>query len=184
MRDYVLNSMSVLPIFWLVENRKPGLFMQYIGLVVQAVWNKHDSNSNSSLCWNWLCQRKVILSGASLTLSVWSKRRSWAEAWWCQGWGEKTTPHAQRCSTFFSYIFVFIFAWPLFFWPHFWLTSWAYAITWRPSSVSKARFVTAIDLKLCTYVPLGEMTGQAKFRSDLILGLATRGPKLKTHKVP
>jgi hypothetical protein len=36
-----------------------------------------------------------------------------------------------------------------------------------------------IDLKFCT----GEMTVQTKFRSDLILGLATRGPKLKTHKV-
>jgi hypothetical protein len=32
----------------------------------------------------------------------------------------------------------------------------AYAITWHPSSVSRAHFVTAgaIDLKLCTYVPL------------------------------
>jgi hypothetical protein len=50
----------------------------------------------------------------------------------------------------------------------------------RPSSVSRARF-GAIDLKLCTYVTLGEITVQAEFRSDLILGLATRGPKLKTQ---
>jgi hypothetical protein len=37
------------------------------------------------------------------------------------------------------------------------------------SSVSRSRFVTAgaIDLKLCTYVPLGEMTVQTNFRSDL-----------------
>jgi hypothetical protein len=49
-------------------------------------------------------------------------------------------------------------------------------------AVSRAGFVTAgaIDLKLCTYVPLGEMTVQTKFRSDLILGLATRGQKPKT----
>jgi hypothetical protein len=38
-------------------------------------------------------------------------------------------------------------------------------------SVSTARFVTnvAVDLKLCTYVPLGEISVQTKFRSDLIL---------------
>jgi hypothetical protein len=42
------------------------------------------------------------------------------------------------------------------------------------SSVNTARFVTAraIDLKLCTYVPLGHMTYQNKFQSDLILCLA------------
>jgi hypothetical protein len=53
------------------------------------------------------------------------------------------------------------------------------------SVVSMARFVTAgaIDLKLCTYVPLGEMILQTKIRSDLILDLATRGPKPKTQKV-
>jgi hypothetical protein len=53
------------------------------------------------------------------------------------------------------------------------------------SSVSRAHFVTAgsIDLKLCTYVPLGDMTLETKFWSDLILGLATRGPKLKMQKV-
>jgi hypothetical protein len=53
------------------------------------------------------------------------------------------------------------------------------------SSVSRARFLTAgaIDLKLCTYVTLGEMSVQTKFRSDLILSLATRGPKPKTQKV-
>jgi hypothetical protein len=52
-------------------------------------------------------------------------------------------------------------------------------------SVNMARFVNAgsIDLKLCTYVPLGHMTQQTKIRSDLILSLATRGPKPKTHKV-
>jgi hypothetical protein len=55
----------------------------------------------------------------------------------------------------------------------------------RPSYVCRARFVTtgAIDLKLCAYVSLGEMTLQTKFRSDLILGLATRGPKSKMQKV-
>jgi hypothetical protein len=47
------------------------------------------------------------------------------------------------------------------------------------SSVSRARFVTAgaIDLILCTYVPLGEMSIQTKFWSDLILALATRETK-------
>jgi hypothetical protein len=47
------------------------------------------------------------------------------------------------------------------------------------SFVSTARFITAgpIDLKLFRYVPLGEMSVQTKFWSDLILGLATRGPK-------
>jgi hypothetical protein len=53
------------------------------------------------------------------------------------------------------------------------------------SSVSRARFITAgaIDLKVCTYVPLGEMNVQTKFWSNLILGLATRGPKPKMQKV-
>jgi hypothetical protein len=52
-------------------------------------------------------------------------------------------------------------------------------------SVSRARFITAgaIDLKLCRYVPQGEMTLQTKIWSDLILDLATRGPKPKTQKV-
>jgi hypothetical protein len=47
----------------------------------------------------------------------------------------------------------------------------ALTITCCPSSVSRARFVTAgaIDLKLCTYVPVGEMTLQTNFRSDQIL---------------
>jgi hypothetical protein len=51
------------------------------------------------------------------------------------------------------------------------------------SSFSRARFVTAgsIDLKLCTYVPLGEMILETKFRCDLIPGFVTRGPKLKTQ---
>jgi hypothetical protein len=55
----------------------------------------------------------------------------------------------------------------------------------HPSSVSRARFVSSgsIDLKFCTYVPLGEMSVQTKFRSDLILGLAARGPKPKMQKV-
>jgi hypothetical protein len=43
-------------------------------------------------------------------------------------------------------------------------------------------FVTtgAIDLKLCTYVPVGQMTSQNKFRFDPSLGLVTRVPKPKT----
>jgi hypothetical protein len=51
-------------------------------------------------------------------------------------------------------------------------------------SVNTARFVTAraIDLKLCTYVPLGRITYLTKFLSDLILGLATRGAKTKNSK--
>jgi hypothetical protein len=50
------------------------------------------------------------------------------------------------------------------------------------SYVSMARFVTAgaIDTKLCTCVSLGKNNSQIKFQSSLILGLATRGPKLKT----
>jgi hypothetical protein len=63
---------------------------------------------------------------------------------------------------------------------------WALTMTCCPSSssVSRACFVTAgaIYLKLCTYVPLGEMTLETKFWSDLILGLATRGPKNRKHK--
>jgi hypothetical protein len=53
------------------------------------------------------------------------------------------------------------------------------------SSVHTVSFVTAraIDLKLCTYVPLGHMTYQTKFQSDIVFGLATREPKLKTQKV-
>jgi hypothetical protein len=39
-----------------------------------------------------------------------------------------------------------------------------------------ARFVTAgaIDLKHCTYVPLGKSNSQTKFRSSLILGENTK----------
>jgi hypothetical protein len=48
---------------------------------------------------------------------------------------------------------------------------------------SSRNLVYTYNLKLCTYVPLGHMTYQTKFRSDLILGLATTGPKLKTQKV-
>jgi hypothetical protein len=42
----------------------------------------------------------------------------------------------------------------------------------------------AIDPKLCTYVPLGKSNSQTKFRSSLILSLATRGPKPKTDITP
>jgi hypothetical protein len=42
----------------------------------------------------------------------------------------------------------------------------------------------AIDPKLCTYVLLGKSNSQTKFRSSLILGLATRGPKPKTYISP
>jgi hypothetical protein len=47
-----------------------------------------------------------------------------------------------------------------------------------------ARFVTAgaIDLKLCTYVPQGQITAQTKFRSDLVPGLVTRGAKTENTK--
>jgi hypothetical protein len=38
----------------------------------------------------------------------------------------------------------------------------------------------AIDMQRCTYVPLGNSNSQTKFRSSLILRLATRGPKQKT----
>jgi hypothetical protein len=53
-------------------------------------------------------------------------------------------------------------------------------------SVGRARFVTAgaIDLNLCTYVPIGHLTSQTNFRSDLILGLATRGPKPESAMTP
>jgi hypothetical protein len=49
-----------------------------------------------------------------------------------------------------------------------------------------ASFVTtgAIDLELCTYVPLGKNNSQAKFQSSLILSLATRRPKPKTDIAP
>jgi hypothetical protein len=40
----------------------------------------------------------------------------------------------------------------------------------------------AIDLNLCTYVPLGKSNSQTKFRFSLILGLATRVPIPKTQK--
>jgi hypothetical protein len=50
-------------------------------------------------------------------------------------------------------------------------------------TVGSARFVTAgaIDIKCCTYVPLGQMTSQTKFLSDLIHVLVTRGPNPKTQ---
>jgi hypothetical protein len=55
---------------------------------------------------------------------------------------------------------------------HFWL---ACTITWHPSSVSRARFVTAgaLDPKLCTYVPLGKtrvLTDQISVQSDSWFG--------------
>jgi hypothetical protein len=51
-------------------------------------------------------------------------------------------------------------------------------------SIRRMHFVTAgaIDLKLCTYVPLGHLTSQTKFRSYLNLGLATRGQNRKQRK--
>jgi hypothetical protein len=39
--------------------------------------------------------------------------------------------------------------------------------------------VVAIDPKFCTYVQLGKSNSQTKFRSSLIIGLTTRGPKLR-----
>jgi hypothetical protein len=53
------------------------------------------------------------------------------------------------------------------------------------ASVDRARFVTAgaIDPNLCTYVLSGKSNSETKFRSSLILGLVTRGQKLKTQKV-
>ena len=55
----------------------------------------------------------------------------------------------------------------------------------RASSVSRACFATAegLDLKLGTYDPFQENSYQTKFRSELILGLATRGPNAKSEKV-
>jgi hypothetical protein len=38
----------------------------------------------------------------------------------------------------------------------------------------------AIDLKLCTYVPLIQLTSQTKFWPDLILGLITRRERNKS----
>jgi hypothetical protein len=69
--------------------------------------------------------------------------------------------------------------WP---WPTFWLSCGG-SLCDQVASVSRARFVTAgaIDLKLCTYVPLGKSNSHTK--SSLILGLVTRGPKPKTQKV-
>ena len=48
-----------------------------------------------------------------------------------------------------------------------------------------ARFVTAdaTELKLATDVPLGDSYSDIESRSDLILGLATRGRYVKTQKV-
>ena len=48
-----------------------------------------------------------------------------------------------------------------------------------------ARFVTtdAFELKLATYVPLGDSYSETKSRPDLIPGLATRGQYVKTQKV-
>jgi hypothetical protein len=61
-----------------------------------------------------------------------------------------------------------------------------FMLMWRPSSssISRARFLTtgAIHQKLCTYVPLGKSNSQTKFRSNLSLGLATRGNQ--KHKSP
>jgi hypothetical protein len=48
------------------------------------------------------------------------------------------------------------------------------------SSSSVSMTAGAIDLN---FVPLGEMGVQTKFRSNLILGLATREPKPKKQKV-
>jgi hypothetical protein len=61
---------------------------------------------------------------------------------------------------------------------------WSYAIMWHPASISRARFVTtwAIDQKRWTYVPLGKSNSQTKFRSSLVLGLATRGQNQKHKK--
>jgi hypothetical protein len=55
---------------------------------------------------------------------------------------------------------------------------WALTMTCCPSSLSSvctAIFVTAgtIDLKLCTYMPLGLITSQTKFQSDLVISWAT-----------
>jgi type IV secretory pathway VirB6-like protein len=98
--------------------------MHNIGLVVQAVWNKHDSNSNSSLWWNCHFERcvfKPFRLEKEAPLQAWPVQwvRSWAEAWWCQGWAEKTTPHAQTFSTFLSILSLFLLG--LYFQASFWL---------------------------------------------------------------
>jgi hypothetical protein len=48
------------------------------------------------------------------------------------------------------------------------------------------RFVTTgvIDLKFCTHLLLGQRLAGTKFGPDLILGLATRGPKPKSAITP
>ena len=47
-----------------------------------------------------------------------------------------------------------------------------------------ARFVLAkaIDLKIGTYIPLGDPYPGMKWRLDSIHGFATRGPKVKNRK--
>ena len=49
-----------------------------------------------------------------------------------------------------------------------------------------ARFLIAEakDLKLASYVALGMEALETKFRVDSIIDLATRGPNVKTQKVP
>jgi hypothetical protein len=79
------------------------------------------------------------------------------------------------------YVKIFM-AWVWWFSP-----GWANYITHCPSSsISMARFVTggAIDLKLCSYVTLDQMTSQTKFRSDPNFGLATRGQNIKHAITP
>jgi hypothetical protein len=51
--------------------------------------------------------------------------------------------------------------------------------------ISKAHFVSLLLLSwnIITYVSLGQITSWTKFRSDLALGLATRGPKPKPQNV-
>jgi hypothetical protein len=53
------------------------------------------------------------------------------------------------------------------------------------SRVVHTRFVVAwaIDLKLCTYVPLGHMTYQTQVSVRFDSWLGHQGPKLKTQKV-
>ncbi len=55
----------------------------------------------------------------------------------------------------------------------------------RPSSVSRARFVTvrAIELKLGIHVPLCNDTWETKFRSGSFHGLATRVPNVKSENM-
>jgi hypothetical protein len=60
-----------------------------------------------------------------------------------------------------------------------------FAIFWwrrRPASVSRAHFVTAgaIDLKLCTYVPLGKSNSQISVQSDSWFG--HQGSQNRNHK--